>query len=200
MCLPSPTAIHIRCLVGVVLGMSRLGRKSITSQKLTYDIFLRMERNIKRQLEWIAERDHLRIPVFLEKREFVVLQAADLVAWCHYYYLTTHGKPEARYEKAIDKLAELSNEWGLINLGDPHRIPSIVNIPVRDPNMRYKSVILRKDGRRRAVTHYWPKTKATEPKVNRKTLVLPAPPPLTFEQVQASAKRYDLLRSSGVQK
>jgi hypothetical protein len=144
----------------------------------------------KGQIEWIAERDLKSVPVFLEKKEFAPLQAGDLLAWCHHHYLSTHGKPEPRYEKAISRLSEVSNQWGLINFQDPDRIPSILDIPLRDPSMRYRSRIVKKDGKRRAVTHYWPKTRVIEPKLERKTLVLPDKPPLTLDQVKVATERY----------
>jgi len=47
---------------------------------------------------------------------------------------------------------------------------------------------------RRAVTHYWPRKRALEPKLERKSLVLPEPPLMTFEQVKAAAERYEANR------
>lgn len=143
----------------------------------------------KGQVEWIAERDHKSIPVFLEKKEFVPLQAGDLLAWCHHHYLTTGGKMEWRYEKAIKRFAEVANDWGLINFEDPDRIPSVLEIPVRDPNMRYRCIIVKKDGKRRAVTRYWPKDK-TQSKIKRGSLVLPEKAPLDPVQVKTAFERY----------
>lgn len=145
----------------------------------------------KGQLEWIAERDHLQVPTFLEKTQYSQLQSADLIAWCHNLYLTTSGKVRDRYERGLDRLSECSNQWGLINLTDPDKIPTILNIPVRNQAMLYKSVIIRQHGKRRAVTHYWPKGNVVRPKINRRTLVLPDIPALTLERVADAKARYE---------
>jgi len=145
----------------------------------------------KGQIEWIAERDlKSSIPVFLEKKEFVPLQAGDLLAWCHHHYLTTSGKMEWRYEKALNRLAGVANSWGLINFEDPDRIPTVLEIPVRDPNMRYRSIIVKKDGKRRAVTRYWHKNKKQAGEIKRGSLVLPEKAPLNPEQVKAAFEQY----------
>ncbi len=44
--------------------------------------------------------------------------------------------------------------------------------PLRDPAINYKNKIIRTRGKLSAVVHYWPKDKH-EPKIERKTLVLP---------------------------
>jgi hypothetical protein len=41
----------------------------------------------KGQLEWVAEKDHFPAPIFLEKKEYVLLQAGDFIAWHHYSFL-----------------------------------------------------------------------------------------------------------------
>lgn len=184
-----------------VLARSCMGQVSIWASKYAIPEsnirhFFENGAKHKGQLEWIAERDHLTIPVFLDKNEVVPLQAGDFLAWCSHHYLSTHGRPEQRYENVLNRLSIHSNEWGLINLEDPDRIPAILQIPLRHPGMRYKCVILRKDGRRRAVTHYWPKGQHIEPKVNRKTLVLPDKPILTIEQARAAAEQYAARKAS----
>src|ERR1043166_2124439 len=90
----------------------------------------------KGQIKWIGERDHLPIPVFLSKSQNVALQAGDLIAWCHHLYLTTRGNRmlmRKRYRRALATLEMVSNEWGVANLDDPHRLPWVLSIPFRDP-------------------------------------------------------------------
>lgn len=69
----------------------------------------------KGQLEWVAERDRKPIPDFRKKSDVVALQAADLLGWCTNSYLTSRAKIRYRYEKALDRLSSLANEWGIID-------------------------------------------------------------------------------------
>ncbi len=144
----------------------------------------------KGQLEWIAERDQLPRPRF-EDKALNPLQTSDLIAWCHNLYLSNGGKIPPMYDRALYTLSQTSNDWGLIDLKDPDRIPTILRIPRRDPDFVYKSVIVRRHGHRRALTHYWPRVRGIEPKLQRKTLVVPDVPPLTLEQAVEASKRYE---------
>lgn len=142
------------------------------------------------QIEWLCERDKLQIPTFGEKSDYIPLQAADLIAWCHNSYLLKDGKVAARYESALDRLADVSNDWGIIDLEDPDKIPAILEIPLRNPDFNYKCTIVKRHGRRNAITHYWPKDKS-EPGLDRKKLVIPELPPLTLEEILARTERYN---------
>jgi hypothetical protein len=148
----------------------------------------------KGQIEWLCQRDGLHVPVFGEKTDFVPMQAADLIAWCHNLYLTKDGIVADRYERALDRLATYSHNWGVMNLGDPDKIPTILSIARRDPRFKYKCTIIKHRGQRRAVTHYWPKDQA-EPAVDRKTLALPDVPALTHEQIVEATARYESLKT-----
>jgi hypothetical protein len=162
-------------------------------------VFLENGAKHKGQVGWIAERDGLPIPEFLEKKE-VPVQVGDLLAWSQYLYLTAGGRNiPPLYIKALEALDSSSHEWGLINLSDPHRIPTILGIPPRDPDMNYKCRIIRYEGKRVATVRYWPKRHRTEPKVERKTLVLPEVfKRLSAEEVRGLAAEYDAKRRGGV--
>jgi hypothetical protein len=170
------------------------GKYSIPISEILW--FLEDGAKHKGQLEWIAERDKLPKPDFRKKDELIPLQCGDLLAWCHNLFLTNNGKVPDRYARALDQLARTSNNWELMNLSDPDRLPSILSFPLRDPAFVYKAKIIRHAGKRRAVVRYWPKSKGnTEPKVDRKTLVLPEPPRLTAEEVIKAAVEYDQARA-----
>lgn len=143
----------------------------------------------KGQLLWIADRDKLPEPTFKSKK-LIPLQVADLIAWSQNLYLSSGGHVPSIYEKALDRLSAASSEWDLDDLSDTDRLPTILQIPLRDPSLNYKCVVLRKSGRRRAVVQYWPKSQPIQPKVDRKALVLPDAPPLTLEQVMQNAADY----------
>lgn len=142
----------------------------------------------KGQLKWIAERDHLPEPDFPNKSGLVPLQCGDVLAWCNNLFLTS-GKLDERYRRGMDQLYKQSSEWEIIDLSDPDRLPTIMGIPLRDPSYNYKHKIIRKDGKRRPVVHYWPKKNRAEPKLERKTLTLPEP--LSRAEVIKAADKYD---------
>jgi hypothetical protein len=143
----------------------------------------------KGQLEWIAERDGLSIPVFRKKAEVVALQAADVAAWLGNLCLTSRSVPR-RYGNALDRISGVS-DWGVSkSYADGDFLPTLLKIPRRDENYRYKCTIVKKYGHRRALVHYWPKTKAIEPKLDRKTLVLPERSALTPEEVDKAIAEY----------
>lgn len=151
----------------------------------------------KGQLEWIAERDGLPIPVFRKKTEVVPLQVGDLIAWCSHLYLTSGKHIPRRYEQALDRLSEMPCEWGISqSLQDLDRLPTILRIPLRDPNLLYKCVIVKKDGHRRALVHYWPKDKVLQPKIDRKTLVLPEQNVLSATDVEKAVADYEAFRAA----
>jgi hypothetical protein len=131
--------------------------------------------------------------MFADKADFCQLQAADLLAWSHNHYLTKGGRIASRYRKGLDYLAGMSSDWGIINLSDPDKIPTILGIPLRDPRFRYQCKILRQDGKRRPVTHYWPKDQP-EPEFNRSSTVLPETPILTDEQIAEAKIRYEAMK------
>jgi hypothetical protein len=144
----------------------------------------------KGQLEWIAQRDELQIPVFFDRTKGVPLQAADLLAWCHNLQLTAGGKIPTRYDRGLDRLSNTSNDWELTHLDDVDRIPTILGIPVRDPALKYKSEIIRKDGKLYALIHCWPKNQK-RPKLRKNLLTLPDKPVLTIQDAIEAAERYE---------
>lgn len=146
----------------------------------------------KGQLQWIAERDSISIPIFLEKR-FAPLQAGDLLAWSHNLYLTSKGKIADPYHRALDKLAASSNEWELIDMRDIDRLPTILGIAHRDPSMKYQCKIIKKDGKRTALVRYWPK-QGIEPVMKRSSVVIPLKARLSTEEVLRAADEYDSKR------
>jgi hypothetical protein len=144
--------------------------------------------------------DHrgLPIPVFLSKSQDVALQAADLIAWCHHLYLTMRGKEiRKRYSRALESLARVSNEWGLADLDDLDKIPSILSIPLRNSQFTYRFKVITKGGRRRAVVHFWPRG-STEPKLERETLVLPEQKVLLPEEVKRLKEEYETAKAGSV--
>lgn len=128
--------------------------------------------------------------MFLPKN-FAPLQAADLLAWCHNLSLVNNGHPPLRYDLALDRIAEKANDWRIIDLEDPDRIPTILGIPLRDPNFRYKCKIIRRHGRRRALIRQWPKEQYIEPKLNRASVILPDQPVLDLDAVYRAVSEYE---------
>jgi hypothetical protein len=149
----------------------------------------------KGQLEWIAERDRLPIPVRLPKEENIPLQAGDFIAWCH-NILLSGGKLSKRYQRGLDELYKKSAEWELMQFPDPHRLPTVLRIPRREPQFKYGCKVIKKDGKRHALVRYWLNT-GTEPKLERKTLAIPAR--MSQDEVMKAAAEYDAKRSRGVQ-
>ena len=152
----------------------------------------------KGQIQWIAERDGIPVPDFREKKR-TPLQVGDLLAWSHNLFLSSGGKIPSLYRKALDVLDRSSTEWGLIDMSDPDRIPTILGIPLRDPNMNYKCRVIKQYGKRTASVHYWPKRQRIEPKVERKTLVLPDVKRLSPDDVKRLAAEYDAKLRGAVQ-
>lgn len=178
-----------------VLGRSCMGlveewaaQHSINASEILY--FFEDGAKHKGQLKWVAERDGLPVPEFLDKAKAVPLQAGDLLAWCQNLHLTSNGKIPQIYDKALDQLSEVSNEWSLTRMTDPDRVPTILNIPRRDPGLQYQYRILKHRGKRHAVTHCWPKGEI-EPRVVKQTLQLPDKPVLTLEAAIAAAEKYE---------
>jgi hypothetical protein len=84
-------------------------------------------------------------PIFRDKK-LPPLQVVDLIVWAKNLYLSNEGNIRPLYIKALDRLSETSNDWELIDLSDPDRIPTILHIPKRSPDYNYRSVIIRRDG------------------------------------------------------
>lgn len=185
-CYGNPYPLLCRSCMGLVETWAQ--KHTIPTSDLLY--FFENGAKHKGQLRWIAERDRLPVPIFLNKTDSVPIQAGDLLAWCQNLHLTSNGRIPQIYDEALDHLSEKSNEWGIIRMADPERIPTILGIPRRDPSFTYKYQIRKHKGRRLALTHYWPKNRI-EPKVEKQTLQLPAQPLLTLDAVMAAVEEYD---------
>jgi hypothetical protein len=151
----------------------------------------------KGQLEWIAERDKATQPVFRKKSEVIALQVGDLIAWCVNLRLTNGEAIHARYLRALEKLGPLFGRTAELNLDDPDRIPTLLNIPLRDPTRKYKYRIIKKGGRRHAIVHSWPKAEAPA-RFDRTRDVLPETNNLSIPDLERAAKEYDLARKKSV--
>jgi hypothetical protein len=149
------------------------------------------------QIEWLEARDNLP-KVYFERKCAAPLQAADLIAWCLNLHLTNPGQVTGRYERALDKLQAASSHWTLANFKDPDRLPALYGIPQRDPQKTYKSVIVRKDGKKLALTQFWEKGKKVA-KLKRGTLVLPEKPVITRESLFEAIKRYEASKNASVE-
>ena len=139
------------------------------------------------QIEWIAERDGFPVPVPLEKSE-VPLQAADLLAWFHHLYQISNGKISDGHLSALDRLHKASSSWGIVDMEDPDRLPTVCGVPLRDPAKHYQFQVLRKDGRRTAVVKWWPRS-IGEPQFKR--FILPEPVLLSSEDIKRLTAEYD---------
>lgn len=148
----------------------------------------------KGQIEWIAERDGLPIPVFRKKTDVVALQAGDLLAWCIHLSLT-NTNPLPRYKRAVERILKVSNQWRDMNLGDPDRIPNLLGIPLRDPLLKYECRIVRTDGKRRAVITQRLKGVPGQFTLDRKNDVIPEIRHMSLEELRKAAERYDDERS-----
>jgi hypothetical protein len=146
----------------------------------------------KGQIEWIAERDSLPIPIFRKKADVVALQSGDLLAWL-IHLLVRSGDDELprRYVKALGIIFEMDNVWRDMNLNDPDRLPTILEVPLRDPRLKYECKIVRKDGRRHAAVLMRDKDAPGQFKVNRKNDQIPEIRHIPLEALLESAKRYD---------
>jgi hypothetical protein len=183
-------ALARSCMGHVGLWASR---HSIPDSQILY--FFENGAKHRGQLEWITLRDKLQPPLFPRKSTTVPLQAGDFIAWCHNLYLTTGGKIPERYDMALNRLSKIGNDWGLVNLRDPDRIPNILEIPIRDPKYRYRSVIVKHRGRRRALTQYWSHHEGTQAKIIRKTIPVADKPILTGEAAIEAEERYQRSRA-----
>jgi hypothetical protein len=144
----------------------------------------------KGQLEWIAERDTLPIPVFPEKKDLVPLQAGDLLAWLIHLGLTNQvHKP--RYVKAYERIQEVSNRWRDVNLSDPERFPSVLGVGLRDPLKKYDCRIVKAGGKRRSVVVIRDKDDPRQFKLDKKNDVIPEIQYVPLEELFERAKRYD---------
>jgi Protein of unknown function (DUF3800) len=149
----------------------------------------------KGQIKWMAERDRLSVPTFLEKSQAAPLQAGDLIAWANNLYLSAGGQIDPRYRRAMDRLWQHSSAWGIVKLDDPDKLPTILGIPPRDPQLRYSFNIVRKDGCRRAIVRYRPKTRVIEPKLERGTLDIPDSQMLSAEDIDKAIAEYESARA-----
>jgi hypothetical protein len=131
----------------------------------------------KGQLEWLAEKDRLPTPNYKKKEELCPLQMGDFLAWHQYAYL--EGTLDGIGLRALERLGKHSNNWTMATmLDDPERVPTILNIPLRDPEYHYKCRIIRKDGQRMSLMHKWHKQLGPiAPKPQRSKIILPDPPP-----------------------
>jgi hypothetical protein len=129
------------------------------------------------QIEWAAERDKLPIPLFPTKEQAVALQAGDFISWLQNRILA--GSADESHMDLMGRLEAHACDWSKLNFLTGEAIVKWANIPLRDPELRYKCKIIRSKGRRRALVHYWRKDKH-EPKIERKTLVLPEALPPFF--------------------
>jgi hypothetical protein len=179
----------------VCIGIVENWAKKHSLPKDEIKLFFENGAKHKGQLQWIAKRDYLQIPVFLEKRH-APLQAGDLLAWCHHLALNRRAGTPEMYAQALARIEQASSSWQLLDLKDPDRLPFLLGIPLRDPQFTYKHSIVKKDGKRVPVIHYWPKANADEPKLDRKSLKLPERPHLTIEEFNNRAADYDGIRRS----
>jgi hypothetical protein len=168
-------------------------RHSISQEEILY--FFEDGAKHRGQIEWIMLRDKLPLPVFQRKADTVPLQVGDFIAWCHNLYLTGHGVVPARYQRALDRLSTIGNDWGLIDFRDPDRIPTVLEIPIRDPRYCYRSRIVKAHGKRMALTHYWSREHGSQAKIIRKTIPATEKPPLTGETAMEAIERYERSRS-----
>ena len=97
----------------------------------------------------------------------------------------------------MERLAKESHLWTTMNLEDPDRLPTIIGIPARDKRLRYRFVLIRDKGQKRAMICYTPRTSYGQIKLNRKTMVLPDQPFLTHEEADRIASEYDARRERG---
>jgi hypothetical protein len=142
------------------------------------------------QIEWIAERDRFPIPEPKEKSN-VPLQTADLLAWCHHLYQRSSRNVKDRYLLALQKLQNASSAWGIVDMADPDRLPTIYGVPVRDQSLRYQSKVIRVDGRRRPVVESRSSNKLGSDRIKRGCLVLPEIPLLSPSDLSKRIAAYD---------
>jgi Protein of unknown function (DUF3800) len=169
---PYPSAARV-CMAGVSEWANYY---AIPDEQIKY--FFENGAKHKGQIEWIAERDKLPIPLFPSKADAVPLQAADLIAWLQTKAL--NGSASALHRDLIERLERHPHDWSSLNYETGEALAKWAVIALRDPWFNYRGKIVTKDGKRKAIVHYWPKHKGKEPKVERKKLVLAEPlPPLS---------------------
>ncbi|MGA2712951.1 MAG: DUF3800 domain-containing protein [Bryobacteraceae bacterium] len=144
----------------------------------------------KGQLEWIAERDLVPIPVFRKKSEVISLQVGDFIAW-HQYQIANDDDPAGYSEAVMRCLNRMSNSWKTTNLDDPDRLPFVLDIPLRLPEFCYKAKIVRDHGVRRSVVHYRRRDEPGKEKLDKKTMDLGPRRAVTPEEVDRALAEYD---------
>jgi hypothetical protein len=140
-------------------------------------------------LEWIAERDNVPAPTFRKKADLIPLQAGDFIAW-HMTQLLNCADQEDYSESVVRRLETISHSWRTKEMSDPDRLPFLLDIPGREPHLKYRPTVIRKDGVRRAVVHFWPKGQPKGQKLDKKTFVLPDRRKLLPEEVQRAMTDY----------
>lgn len=143
----------------------------------------------KGQLEWIAERDDVAMPSFRGKAELIPLQAGDFMAW-HMTQVINRVDKEGYSESVVRRLETVSHSWRTMDMRDPDRLPFLLDIPKRQPDLSYKYKVIKKHGVRRAIVQYWPKDQPKEQKINKRALVLPERRRLCAEEVQRTMNDY----------
>jgi len=153
-------------------------------------VFLEDGAKHKGQLEWIAERDGLVIPVFRKKSDLVPLQAADFIAW--HLAQAFEGRDRGKYsESVVMQLEKISHSWRTMDLTDIDRLPTILEIQPRRPELNYRSKVLQKGGVRRSIVQYWRKDTPRDEKIDRQTLVLSDKKTMTDDQLLQAIRRYE---------
>jgi hypothetical protein len=166
-------------------------KHSIVKEEIKY--FFEDGTKHRGQLKWIADRDSLPEPEFIGKR-YAQIQAADLLAWSHHQYLNLGGHVPAMYQRMLEKLSTLSSIWELIEMKDPDRLPVILGIPRRDPELVYKCKVYRTRGKRRAIVLFWPRTAVAELQLKKQALNIPDSPFSTPELIKRT-QEYDAKRA-----
>ncbi len=188
---PYPVAAR-SCIAGVEVWARK---HSIPMEKMLF--FFEDGAKHKGQLEWIAERDRLSIPVFRKKSELVPLQVGDFIAWHGTQCVNSKTLSKAT-EAVMRRLEGMSHSWRELDMADPDRLPAILEIPLRLPGFHYKSRVLQKHGVRRAVVHYWRRDQPKDQKVDRKTLNLPDRKTMTPDELDRAIREYGRRKQNAV--
>jgi hypothetical protein len=173
-----PYPLCARSCIGGVEAWA--GRYSIPMKDVL--VFFEDGAKHKGQLEWIAERDGLNVPIFRKKTELVPLQAGDFMAW-HFAQIADGKDRDGHSQSIIMRLERMSHSWRTMNLEDPDKMPTLLEIPPRLPEFNYRAKVFQKFGARRAVVQYWRKDTPSDEKIDRKALVLPDRKTMTDEQL-----------------
>lgn len=143
----------------------------------------------KGQLEWIAERDGIPVPMFRKKSDVTALQAADLIAWCIHLSLVRET-PSPRYERALARIMEITKVFRQPQLNNPDRFATLLQIPLRDQSFKYECKTVRIKGQRQAALIRRPRSERSQFRVNRQD-VIPKPLHMPVEEMLEIARRYD---------